>query len=145
RDAIDRYTGLITMIGTVAGSESGLRAAYDRLKPVSIDRAVMEGAASDRKVAMATANVGWSDLGSWTQLVAAVGGTGAGRVVPPNEPARAGEADLVVERQNGRLTVSEGPRDILAPSPVALLEGAAAERKPVDDLIGRVAEWEERQ
>ena len=25
RDAIDRYTGLITMIGTVAASESGLR------------------------------------------------------------------------------------------------------------------------
>lgn len=145
REAIDRYTGLITMIGAVAGSESGLRAAYDRLKPVSIDRAVMEGAASDHKVAMATANVGWSDLGSWTQLIAAVGGTGAGRVVPPNEPARASEADLVVERQNGRLVVSEGPRDILAPSPVALLEGAAPERAPVDQLIARVAEWEDRQ
>ena len=52
RDAIDRYTGLITMIGTVAGSESGLEAAYDRLRPVSIDRAVMEGAASDRRAAM---------------------------------------------------------------------------------------------
>ena len=145
REAIDRYTGLITMIGTVAGSESGLHAAYDRLKPVSIDRAVMEGAASDHKVAMATADVGWSDLGSWTQLVAAVGGTGVGRVVPPNEPARASEADLVVERQNGHLVVEVGPRDILAPSPVALLEGAAAKREPVDQLIARVAEWEDRQ
>jgi mannose-1-phosphate guanylyltransferase len=145
RDAIDRYTGLITMIGTVANSESGLRAAYDRLKPMSIDHAVMEGAASDRRVAMGSMDVGWSDLGSWTQLLAAVGGTGAGRVVPPNEPARAGEADLVVERQNGKLVVSEGPRDILAASPVALLEGAAAERAPVDQLVGRVAEWEDRQ
>jgi mannose-1-phosphate guanylyltransferase len=145
RDAIDRYTGLITMIGTVASSDSGLRAAYDRLKPVSIDHAVMEGAASSRRVAMGSMAVGWSDLGSWTQLLAAVGGTGAGRVIPPNEPARATEADLVVERQGGKLTVSEGPRDILAASPVALLEGAAADRAPVDQLVGRVAEWEDRQ
>jgi len=145
REAIDRYTGLMTMIGTVSSSESGLKAAYDRLMPVSIDHAVMEGAAKDRRVLMGSMSVGWSDLGSWTQLLAAIGGTGAGRVVPPNEPARAGEADLVVERHDGRLAVSEGPRDILAPSPVALLEGAAAERAPVDQLIARVAEWEDRQ
>ncbi len=145
REAIDRYTGLMTMIGTVATSESGLKAAYDRLMPVSIDHAVMEGAAKDRRVLMGSMSVGWSDLGSWTQLLAALGGTGAGRVIPPNEPARASEADLVVERQNGKLVVSEGPRDILAASPVALLEGAAAERAPVDQLVGRVAEWEDRQ
>jgi mannose-1-phosphate guanylyltransferase len=113
--------------------------------PVSIDHAVMEGAARDRRVLMGSMSVGWSDLGSWTQLIAALGGTGAGRVVPPNEPARAGEADLIVERQNGRIAVAEGPRDILASSPVALLEGAAAKREPVDELIARVAEWEERQ
>lgn len=145
RDAIDRYTGLITMIGSVAESESGLRAAYDRLKPVSIDHAVMEGAASDHRVVMGSMAVGWSDLGSWTQLVSAIGGTGAGRVVPPNEPAKAQEADLVVERVGGRLAVSAGPRDILAQSPVALLAGAAAAPEPVQALVARVAEWEERQ
>jgi mannose-1-phosphate guanylyltransferase len=144
RDAIDRYTGLVTMIGTVANSEPGLKAAYDRLMPVSIDHAVMEGAARDRRVVMGSMSVGWSDLGSWTQLLAAIGGTGTGRVIAPNEPARAYEADLVVERQNGTLVVSEGPRDILAPSPVALLEGAAADRGPVDQLVGRVAAWEDR-
>jgi mannose-1-phosphate guanylyltransferase len=133
------------MIGTVASSETGLQAAYDRLKPLSIDRAVMEGAASDRRVAMAAMDVGWSDLGSWTQLVAAIGGQGTGRVVPPNEAARADEGDLVVERQAGTLAVSAGPRDILAPSPVALLAGAAAHREPVDALISRVAAWEQRQ
>jgi mannose-1-phosphate guanylyltransferase len=132
------------MIGTVASSDSGLRAAYDRLRPLSIDRAVMEGAASDRKVAMATANVGWSDLGSWTQLVAALGGSGTGRVLPPNEPAQATADDLILERQGGRLALSSGPRDILAPSPVALLAGAAAAREPVEALVTRVADWEER-
>lgn len=145
RDAIDRYTGLVTMIGAVAGSDSGLTAAYDRLKPISIDRAVMEGAASDRRVAMASMAVGWSDVGSWTQLIAAVGGTGTGRVIPPNEPVKAEEADLVVERIGGRLAVSEGPRDILAQNPVALLSGAAPAREQVEALVTRVAEWEERQ
>jgi mannose-1-phosphate guanylyltransferase len=145
RDAIERYTGLMTMIGTVATSETGLQAAYDRLKPLSIDRAVMEGAASDRRVAMAAMDVGWSDLGSWTQLVAAVGGEGTGRVVAPNEAAHAEESDLIVEREGGVLRVSSGPRDILALSPVALLAGAAANREPVDALISRVAAWEARQ
>ena len=145
RDAIDRYTGLVTMIGAVAGSDSGLTASYDRLKPISIDRAVMEGAASDRRVAMASMAVGWSDLGSWTQLIGAIGGTGAGRVVPPNEPVHAGEEDLVVERIGGQLAVSAGPRDILAQSPVALLTGAVPTRGPVEALVTRVADWEGRQ
>jgi mannose-1-phosphate guanylyltransferase len=144
RDAIDRYTGLVTMIGSVAGSDAGLATAYDRLKPMSIDRAVMEGAANDHRVVMVTAAVGWNDLGSWTQLVAAVGGTGAGRVIPPNEPAQAGPDDLTVERLAGRLSVGSGPRDILAPSPVALLTGAASTRPQVEALVDRVAEWELR-
>jgi mannose-1-phosphate guanylyltransferase len=145
RDAIERYTGLVTMIGAVSGSESGLTAAYDRLKAISIDHAVMEGAASDRRVAMASMAVGWSDLGSWTQLLAALGGTGVGRVISPNEAVRADEADLIIERIGGRLTVSAGPRDILAANPVALLSGAAPAREPIDALVARVAEWEERQ
>jgi mannose-1-phosphate guanylyltransferase len=145
RDAIDRYTGLITMIGAVAGSDSGLEASYDRLKPISIDHAVMEGAANDRRVVMGSMAVGWSDLGSWTQLVAAIGGTGTGRVISPNEAVHADEADLVIERIGGRLAVSEGPRDILAQTPVALLTGAAAASEPIRALVNRVADWEERQ
>jgi mannose-1-phosphate guanylyltransferase len=144
RDAIDRYTGLITMIGAVAGSDSGLEASYDRLKPISIDHAVMEGAANDRRVIMGSMAVGWTDLGSWTQLVAAIGGTGTGRVISPNEAVHADEADLVIERIGGRLAVSEGPRDILAQTPVALLTGAAAAPEPIKALISRVADWEER-
>ena len=145
RDAIDRYTGLITMLGSISGSDAGLKSAYDRLMPVSIDHAVMEGAASDRRVAMGSMDVGWSDLGSWTQLLAAIGGVGTGRVVPPNERAQAEREDLVIERTSGALVVSDGPRDILAQSPVALLTGAAAQREPVEALVRRVAEWEDRQ
>lgn len=144
RDALERYTGLLTLLAPVASSESGLAAAYDQLRPISIDHAVMESAARDRQVVMGAMNVGWNDLGSWTALIEAIGGHGTGAVVPANEPAEADAADLVVERVGGRLVVSAGPRGILATTPTALLRGAATGRPAVEALIDRVTRWEEQ-
>jgi mannose-1-phosphate guanylyltransferase len=144
RDAIDRYTGLLTLLGTVGAGDSGLAAAYDQLKPLSVDEAVLEGAARDRRVAMASLDVGWSDLGGWSALLTALGGVGTGRVVPPGVQADAGDDDLIIERVGGRLVISEGPRAILAPSPTALLTGAAAGREAVQALVDRVTAWEDR-
>jgi len=143
RDALERYTGLITMLAPMTG-EGGLEAAYAQLQPISIDRAVMEGAAADGRVAMGSMDVGWSDLGGWTALLEANGATGLGRVIPPGTAAEAGEADLIVERIDGRIGVAAGPRAILAQTPVALLSGAADSRPQVEALVGRVAEWEGR-
>jgi mannose-1-phosphate guanylyltransferase len=143
-DALGRYTGLATLLGSFAASETGLAAAYDQLRPVSIDHAVMEGAASDHRVVMVGMDVGWDDLGSWTALLHAIGGTGSGAVIQPSEPAEAGEDDLIIERVDGHLAVTTGPRGILASSPVALLRGAAAGRASVDALIDRVTTWEDR-
>jgi mannose-1-phosphate guanylyltransferase len=144
REALGRYTGLLTLLEPVADKESGLRAAYDQLRPLSIDTAVMEGAARDRSVVMGSMDVGWDDLGSWSQLLAAVGAQGTGRVVAPGTQAEAGPDDLVVERLDGRLAIGQGPRAILAPSPTALLSGAAASRDAVQALIDRTSAWEER-
>ena len=82
-------------------SELALAGAYDRITPISIDHAVMEGAAADHRVVMGAMDVGWSDLGSWTALLAALGrgdgGRGAtGRVVQPGETVEVGPDDLVV-------------------------------------------------
>ena len=143
RAALDRHTSLETLLAPVAHSESGLAAAYDQLRPVSIDHAVMEGAARQRRVVMASMSVGWSDLGSWTALLDAIGGTGGGSVIPAEESAEAAPDDLVVERVGGRLTVSAGPRGILARAPTALLRGAAPGRHAVDALIDRVTRWED--
>jgi len=144
RAALTRYTGLVTLLEPVVESELGLAAAYDSARPLSIDRAVMESAASDHLVAMGSMAVGWNDLGSWTQLLAEVGAGGEGRVVQPNEAATAAEGDLVIERSSGRLAVSEGPRPIAGPSPSALLTGGASFRPQVDALVERVVAWEER-
>jgi mannose-1-phosphate guanylyltransferase len=144
RDALDRATSLGTLLAPVAHSESGLAAAYDQLRPVSIDHAVMEGAASAGRVVMASMSVGWSDLGSWTALLGALGGTGSGTVIPAGLAAEAGPDDLVVERVGGRLSVSGGPRGILATTPTALLRDAAPGRPAVEALVDRVTRWEDR-
>jgi mannose-1-phosphate guanylyltransferase len=143
--ALSKYTGLMTLLGSVIGSESGLATAYERTMPLSIDRAVMESAASDHVVVMGSMAVGWNDLGSWTQLLADLGASCEGRVVQPNEGAAAAEGDVVIQRVGGRLEIAEGPRTVMSQSASALLVGGASFRPGIDALVARVAAWEEQQ
>jgi mannose-1-phosphate guanylyltransferase len=140
RDALERHTALFTLIGSVAQSEMALAGAYEQLRPVSIDVAVMEGAAQAGRVVMGAMNVGWNDLGGWSPLLAALGAHANGRVVPPGEEVPLGPGDLLVERRSGRLVVIAGPRASMSTAtPTALLVGAAADRPIVDALLERVA------
>jgi mannose-1-phosphate guanylyltransferase len=120
-------------------AEDRLADAYDAVRATSIDFAVMEPAAADGRVVSAAMDVGWSDLGGWTALLAAVGATGSGRVVQPGEPATVGPDDLVVRRRDGRLVVEAGPvGGILDPDgPAALLSGAGSDRPLVESLLDR--------
>src|SRR6478752_6590339 len=75
--ALGRYTGLLQSLGPMAASPVSLESAYEAIqKPVSIDYAVMEGAAQNGQVVMAAMDVGWSDLGSWSALLGAIGARG---------------------------------------------------------------------
>ncbi len=123
-------------------SAGALAAGYAAARAVSIDYAVLEPAAAAGRVVMAAMDVGWSDLGSWTVLLQALGGVGVGRVVQPGDAAEAGSDDLVVERVDGRLVLTEGPRGILAQTPVALLAGARPARDVVAQLLDRAARQE---
>jgi hypothetical protein len=94
-----RYTGLLQSLGPMVGTPTSLQGAYEAIqRPVSIDYAVMEGAAQSGQVVMASMDVGWSDLGSWTALLAALGAArfrrrrpgrrvGRGRPRRPRRPA----------------------------------------------------------
>lgn len=125
-----------------AHGSATLEAAYPAVRSTSIDYAVLEPAAAAGHVVMGTMDVGWSDLGSWTILLGALGGAGIGRVVQPGESAEAGPDDLIVERIDGRLRLADGPRGILGPAPSALLAGARPARSIVEALLQRVAQQE---
>jgi mannose-1-phosphate guanylyltransferase len=128
----------------VAAGPGALESTYPAVRSISIDYAVMEPAAAEGRVAMGAMEVGWSDLGSWGSLLAALGVRGAGvdgRVVQAGESAAVGPGDLVVARRAGALTVEAGVREgILDPDgPSALLTGVRPARQVIDALVHRVA------
>jgi mannose-1-phosphate guanylyltransferase len=150
RAALQKYTPLMTLVGTAAGSDLALASAYDRITPISIDYAVMEGAARDHRVVMGAMDVGWSDLGSWTALLEALGGgapgaaAGAtGRVMQPGDAVAAGPHDLVIKPQDGRLVVERPVAGTLVADGVwAHLAGASSLAAEVDALLDRCARQE---
>ncbi len=62
RAAIQRYTPLWTLIEPAHRSELALGAAYDLLQPLSIEEAVLVGAAGDGSVVTARLDVGWRPI-----------------------------------------------------------------------------------
>lgn len=142
RAALQRYTGLIQLIEPTIAAPTLLQHAYEQLKPVSIDYAVMEGAARNAQVVTGAMDVGWSDLGSWTQLLAAIGAHGEGGVVQPGETVTVEDEDLVVRRVGGRLGVISplGRGSMTAAQPIAVLRGASADIDRIRALIDRCAE-----
>ena len=146
RAALGRFTGLLQTIGPMAGSPPMLERAYESIqRAVSIDYAVMEGAAQDHQVVMGSMDVGWSDLGSWTALLGAIGARGEGSVVQAGETVLVDDDDLVVRRRAGRLGVVVPPErgSMTAAQPIAVLRGSAPDRDRVQALIDRCAEPEE--
>jgi mannose-1-phosphate guanylyltransferase len=149
RAAIEKYTPLMTLIEPAVGSDIALAAAYDRMNPISIDHAVMEGAAADHRVVMGAMDVGWSDLGSWSALLTALAegdGAGAtGRVVQSGETVELGVDDLLIRPVDGQLAV-EAPAEgtIVADSVWAHLSGARHLEPAVQALLDRVASQEVR-
>lgn len=140
RAALERYTGLVQSLGPMVSSPTMLQGAYESIqKPMSIDYAVMEGAARDGQVVMASMDVGWSDLGSWSQLLTAIGARGSGAVVKAGDSVDVEAEDLVIRRKDGRLGVVAplGRGSMTATQPLAVLRGAAPDRHRIDALIAR--------
>jgi hypothetical protein len=88
---------------------------------------------------MASMEVGWSDLGSWSAVLAAIGARGSGSVVQAGETVDVETADLVVRRVAGRLGVIAPPDrgSITATHPLAVLRGSRPDQALVERLIAR--------
>ena len=116
-----------------------LEKAYDGIKPISIDHAVMEAAARDGRVVMASMDVGWSDIGSWSALLGAIGVAGTGDLVQAGETVQTTSGDLVVRRHDGRLglvPIHEGG-SMTALQTIAVIRGAAADAARIEDMLRR--------
>ncbi len=145
--ALGRYTGLLQSLGPMVASPKMLDRAYESIqRAISIDHAVMESAARNGEVVMAAMDVGWSDIGSWTALLGAIGARGTGAVVQAGETVEVEADDLVIRRVDGRLGVIAPPErgSITAMHPIAVLRGTAADRDRIEALIERCSEPEDR-
>jgi mannose-1-phosphate guanylyltransferase len=139
--ALEKYTSLPMLLSTSMSSEIALNGAYDRIQPLSIDYAVMEGAARDHKVVMASLDVGWSDLGGWPSLMAALGHPCEGGVISPGTAVETAADDLLVhEGPDGGLVVREAQAGTMTSErPVALLRGTREAQPIVQALLDRCA------
>jgi mannose-1-phosphate guanylyltransferase len=145
RAALEKYTSLAMILAQGLRSEIALKAAYDRIQPLSIDYAVMEGAARDHRVVMASLDVGWTDLGGWPALLEALGHPAEGGVLALGQEAATTDEDLIVERAAEGLIVrpaSDGT--MTSERPVALLRGARGAMPLVQALLDRCAAAEAR-
>lgn len=145
--ALRRYTGLLQSLGPMIDSPQMLDRAYESIqRAVSIDHAVMESAARNGTVVMGSMDVGWSDIGSWSALLAAIGARGTGSVVQAGETVEVEADDLVVRRVGGRLGVIAPPErgSITATQPLAVLRGTGPDRDRIEALIERCSQPEER-
>ena len=145
RAALERHTGLIQTLGPMIGSPAMLGRAYDSIqRPMSIDHAVMEGAAAAGRVVMGTMDVRWSDLGSWTSLLAALGLDVQGTVVQAGDRADVNDDDLIVRRTGLRISaVSPLERgSMTATQAIAVLRGARPHAEIVNALLARCSEPE---
>jgi mannose-1-phosphate guanylyltransferase len=137
-DALNRHTTLVGDLAAASDEES-LASIYEKLAGISIDYAVLEPAAKDRKVVMLSMDAGWSDLGGWPSLLAALGGSPVGRVIKPGQEILPGPSDLVLSRRDGKLELTVGTSEAMsAAEPMALFADGLACRAVLSALIDRV-------
>jgi mannose-1-phosphate guanylyltransferase len=140
RDALASFAPDVLDAVAAAHRSGTLGDAYPEIRAVSIDYAVMEPAAAAGQVLMAEMDAGWSDLGTWTALLGALGVPGQGAVVEAGDELAAGPDDLVIESRGDRCHARRGDgRRATAAGPVAILRGAAPGRDVVDELLERCA------
>lgn len=133
----------------LAGGVDGLARAYDRVRDVSIDYAVMEPSAAAGSVAMLRADVGWSDLGSWSALrdALAQAARAAGRPasVVGHGPRRDIGSDATLVFAGDRPVITIGLRDvIIVDTPDALLVAAAEHCQEVRLVAAEFADRAQR-
>lgn len=125
--------------------EEVLAEIWPTLAKISVDYAVMEGAAEAGLVATVPGDFGWTDVGDFHTLGDVLGADADGNVIIGDDKADvvlAGTHDCVIVPQSGRLVAALGMSDtVIVDTPDALLvcprERAQDVKKIVDSLKDR--------
>ena len=146
REALARYTDVLAPVeAAVREGPASIAQAYGSVTSISIDYAVMEPAARDGRVVMGAMDVGWNDLGSWSDLLQAIGLPPLdAQVVKPGASVLVAPGDLLIERSDGRLRAVAPAADatMAVNDTTALLRGARPFEAQVDELLARCSETE---
>jgi mannose-1-phosphate guanylyltransferase len=125
---------------------------WPTLTKISVDYAVMEGAAAVGRVATVPGDFGWNDVGDFHTLGEVLPADGSGNVIVGAEAAEKpgvllrDSSDLIVVPQSGRLVAALGVRDlIVVDTPDVVLvcprDRAQDVKKLVDELKDRGEEF----
>ena len=144
--ALERFAPDVVEAVSRGLASGDMAAAYGTIDPRSIDYAVMEPAAAAGDVVMATLDVGWTDVGTWSVLLDVLGATGIeGGVVEAGTAVETRAGDVVIDRHEGALSARAVGDDTMVPErPVALLRGAREALPAVQALLDRCAAAEIR-
>lgn len=146
-DGLERHaSGLVSTLRRGLEAGEPLAAIYERLPAVSIDRALLEPASLEGRVRAVPADVGWSDLGSWNALQAALAQRlqSADGVVTVGRAEDVGSHDVLVHSSAGRLVVTVGLSDtIVVDTPDVVLVCAADRAQEVRTIVDRLAQAKE--
>ena len=148
-DGLERHTpGLVSTLRRGLEEGEPLAAIYERLPEVSIDRALLEPASLEGRVRVVPADVGWSDLGSWNALQAALAqrSQSADGVVTVGRAEDIGSSGVLVHSSAGRLVVTVGLSDtIVVDTPDVVLVCAADRAQEVRAIVDRLAQAKETE
>lgn len=147
-DALERHAPqILGPLRAALVSGQSLGAVYRELPQLSIDRALLEPAAAEGVVRVVKADVGWSDLGSWNALHAALAlgsSTGAKGVVSIGRLEDVGSEDVLVHSTSDRLVVTVGMRGtIVVDTPDVLLVCDTDRAQDVRAIVERLAQAKE--
>jgi mannose-1-phosphate guanylyltransferase len=144
RQAPELHEGLtrIAAAWDTAARDRVLGEVWPGLPKISVDYAVMEGAAGNGLVATVPGDFGWHDVGDFQTLGEVLPGDGDGNVIVAGMPARVLLHDaegLVLVPGSGRLLAALGVRDlVVVDTPDVVLVCPRDRAQDVKDLVEKL-------
>jgi mannose-1-phosphate guanylyltransferase len=148
RDGLARHAPEIwgSVRGAVESGAGAIAAVYPSVRSTSIDYALLEPASAEGRVAVVPADVGWSDLGSWSALLEAGGDPDSVQVEGTGEVIVIGGSRSLVHAHGDRPVVMVGVRDtIVVDTPDAVLVCAADAAQDVKQVVERLIAEDRRE